>query len=795
MTSNTSPPTPEGVFAARYKKLVLLFYAFTAGVIALGLVVAQQPIVFVTDMQAMLPKQQVSSVQQRAADRLASQFSNNFILLLSHPDLVTLDAAASSLAATLARSEYIELVADAGLENDNQAFAHLLASHRFTLLSQSQKDALLENPQTLLEQAQRLYYGFGNFSALPLTEDPLQVFGQYLLTQLEPPLDATPGQGFLQLSPQSGDDYHALIIARLPGGAFDLDAQQTVLSLLDAWQADPGQGINPLPVYRAGPLFHAAEAANSARWEISVIGTGSMLGIIALFIACFRSLRPLAAAGASLLYGGLSAFIVCHWIYGSVHMLTLVFGASLLGVAIDYSIHYFTRAYTRGEGQSLNALGSIFRGLLLALASSVIGYACLLQAPIESLKQIAVFSVTGLAGAWIFAVCNYPRLVKMRHGTIPAKLTMLAQLPSRCWQYLGPGRGGAILAILTLLAIGVVTTQFETSKSVRTLHKPSAALLSSEAHIQSIFQPFAPNQYFIATANSEQQLLRVLEQFKPVLDEQIRQGNIKQYRNLANYLPSQQTQQSNYSLMQSTLYGEGGRAYAFMQQLGFADTARNALAASFQVARGTYLKPADWLLLAPPDQRMLWFNNPDGSYSSLVLLRGVANPELLQNSVAKNDPIIFVDSIAQLSQLLHANLVSAGAMLALAYLAIAMLLLARVRDGRVLWLLCVPMLSTLLALASLLLAGHAINLFHVFAFYLVLGLGMDYAIFLYESTPAETDTAVAVLLSAITSCLSFGLLSLSSTPMISAFGLAILLGVIANVLIAPMLVSMARRRS
>jgi len=113
-----------------------------------------------------------------------------------------------------------------------------------------------------------------------------------------------------------------------------------------------------------------------------------------------------------------------------------------------------------------------------------------------------------------------------------------------------------------------------------------------------------------------------------------------------------------------------------------------------------------------------------------------------------------------------------------------MMLRYRSLDG--LRLVAVPLLSSLLALGVLSLLGVAINLFHIFALYLVLGLGMDYSIFRREAGTAPQRCLLAVLLSALTSSLSFGLLSLSSTPMIAAFGMTVLLGGVANVLLLPL---------
>jgi len=97
----------------------------------------------------------------------------------------------------------------------------------------------------------------------------------------------------------------------------------------------------------------------------------------------------------------------------------------------------------------------------------------------------------------------------------------------------------------------------------------------------------------------------------------------------------------------------------------------------------------------------------------------------------------------------------------------------------------VPLVATLLTITLLSSAGMSIGLFHLFAMFLILGLGMDYSIFIYESSPTETASHTAILFSAVTSCLSFGLLALSSTPMVQFFGATILIGSILNLVLAP----------
>src|SRR5690606_26352248 len=91
----------------------------------------------------------------------------------------------------------------------------------------------------------------------------------------------------------------------------------------------------------------------------------------------------------------------------------------------------------------------------------------------------------------------------------------------------------------------------------------------------------------------------------------------------------------------------------------------------------------------------------------------------------------------------------------------------------------------ILAVALLGWLGQPLQLFNVLALLLLLGMGIDYGIFLLEhrSDPAAW-TAVSV--GAASTWLSFGLLSLSSTPALRAFGLTMLFGIGLVWLVSPL---------
>jgi predicted exporter len=68
---------------------------------------------------------------------------------------------------------------------------------------------------------------------------------------------------------------------------------------------------------------------------------------------------------------------------------------------------------------------------------------------------------------------------------------------------------------------------------------------------------------------------------------------------------------------------------------------------------------------------------------------------------------------------------------------------------------------------------------------LILALAIDYVIF-YQEHGLAPRTCLAIMLSAISSALVFGMLAFSSTPAVQSFGLTVMFGIIAIFILAPL---------
>ncbi len=151
--------------------------------------------------------------------------------------------------------------------------------------------------------------------------------------------------------------------------------------------------------------------------------------------------------------------------------------------------------------------------------------------------------------------------------------------------------------------------------------------------------------------------------------------------------------------------------------------------------------------------------------------------------------IYWVEPAKNVSDLFRQYRERASWMLVLGLLVIAVMLVSRYSLLRGMLVVSIPVCSVAGVLGLMGWLDIPYNLFHFLGMMVVLGIGLDYSIFLCERQDGSVATLAAVSLSAITTILAFGLLSVSRTPAVSAFGTVILTGVVLNVMLSWLLLA------
>jgi predicted exporter len=98
-------------------------------------------------------------------------------------------------------------------------------------------------------------------------------------------------------------------------------------------------------------------------------------------------------------------------------------------------------------------------------------------------------------------------------------------------------------------------------------------------------------------------------------------------------------------------------------------------------------------------------------------------------------------------------------------------------------------LVTLLMLGGFAVFGVETNLLHVVGLVMVLGMGVDYGVFVVDSASDPDEMGITMLstfLGSITTVLTFGVLAFSRHPALQALGVTIGIGILLSFLLAPL---------
>ncbi|WP_335902438.1 MMPL family transporter [Shewanella algae] len=765
---------------------LLLWLGLLTLLILLGVWQWQQGGRIQSDILAMLPKVQEDPLAEAALKRMEQKLGNQVYIGLIAKDKPQAIDAGKQLQSALEKEQGAFKRVRSAEADSFSALGRFYFPYRMGLLSDSQRQQLASGELTPLIQnaQQQLYSAFGAAGSELIAEDPLLLFPDWLKSLAEG-RSLTQAEGIL-LAPTPQGQYAAIVMAEGIGSAFNPQQQATQLKALE-------QALAPLPqdirVLKAGALFHAAAATESAKSEINRIGLVSLLGVILLVLLAFRSLMPLTVALLTLGSGFLAATVTTLTLFGELHLLTLVFGTSLIGIAIDYSFHFYCERLQHPKASPRQVIGLIFPAVTLALITSVGAYLGIGLAPFPGMQQVAVFCASGLIFTWLTLLLAYPAIAASPLLAGDSRLALAGRLLN-LWQALGRRSSLLILVPLGLLLLfgGI---NLKANDDIRALQSSPPAVSEPENALRQLLSGGTDNQFLLVRGDSAEEMLQRLEQLAPGLKRLIAEGKLGNSVNIARYFPSTKRQQQDHQL-QGLIYRQTDTV---LDTLGL--NAELAGPLSRQWAEFQPLSATDWLASEGAKSSGLsdlYLTPTDGitAHAAIVLLGGIHDLDALKQLASSNPGVQLVDKVADISALMAKYRQLTLLMLALALALAAMIFSWRFGLRRGLWVALVPTLAAILTLGALGWLGSGLTLFHALALVLVFGIGVDYSLFFAEAKQHPRGVMLAVLMSAASTLLAFGLLALSDTYAIAAFGITLALGIGFTLLLAPLTSTLTR---
>lgn len=742
---------------------------------------------FTADLSAFLPRSPTPS-QRILVDQLREGVASRLILVgleAAPPDkLVQISNALAERLAHIPELAYVNNGAPERVEADGR----YLMQHRYLLSPgvMPERFTAAGLRAALEEDLELLASPMGSLVGRLLPQDPTSELLRLLeLFQLEGGPPKRDGVWF------SSERDRALLIVQTRAAGFDTDAQQHALEVLRAQFAGVSAqlGAPQARLLAAGPGVFAVATRASIERDASRISLLAVLLVSCLLLLVYRSPRVLILTLLPVATGAAAGIAAVSLAFGSVHGITLGFGATLLGEGVDYAIYLFTSAVAGPLSSSTS--GWLWRTLRLGVLTSAVGFGVMLLSDFSGLAQLGLFSITGLIVAFAVTRVVLPRLMSSSYRAQP--LAALGPALLRMVQAAPRLRYG-LLALFLLCAAGLAVRGGEIwDDRLESLSPVPEADKQAYAQLQSDLGAPDARYLVVVAAESPQAALETAEQAGAALDRLQQAEVLTGFESPARILPSNRTQQGRQQALPDSAalksnLREAARGLEFRVDLfaPFVQAVANAKQAPLlrhADLAGTGLEIRLDSLLA---------QRKDG-WLAMLSLRGVRDAPAVAAALDELHlaSLHLLDVKLEAEELYRSYRGQAVKFALIGAAAIALLLLVTLRSARRAAAVLAPLIAALVvAGAALILGGRSLTMFHLIGMLLVVGVGSNYTLFFEPETFAAGDpqrTTTSVSLCNACTVIGFGLLGLAGAPVLRFIGVTVALGAFLSLVFAAIL--------
>lgn len=751
-------------------KLLTAYRLIFAGILCLVLAVfgyqLQTSHWLQTDLHTLLPEEQHYSPIQLAADsQQEQQFNQRIIALVGHSEPARAFELAEKIAQDWQQSGLFEDFS-AKTQPDLTALQREIALLKLATLPFVQRDQLLRQPESYFQQyAEQILNPFQQQNLLPLEQDWLG-FGRFVLSQAQQ-------QSQIQWHAETGmlytvqqDKTWVLLNAKITNADF-INPQQKLTALFEQNRqfitAQQGQWLN------TGAALFAHASQQQAKQESAIMSTLGISLTLLLLLVVFRSLRilwlflPIAMG----MIAGITATI--SW-FGQIHILTLVIGTSLLGVLIDFPLHWLTSSLFLRYWNANKAMAKLRMTFFVSLLVTLLGYVLLGFTALPILKQTALFSSVALVFSILTTFLYLP--LCFQHHNKRSFLRNILQLDfsinlnpflKKCFALIGVG----------FIVIGLHKSHWQ--DDIRQWVSMPRELIEQAQQIRQITGIDLGNQYLLISAENDEQLLQKDQRLTEKLQQFAQENQQIKFQSLSQWIMSKQ-QQAEFIQQLKNIPSE---SYRIFDEIGIPKEMISQSLKSLELHPLVSLQQALNTELGQGWKSLYLGELTQGKVASIIKVSGLNNQQMI-NALANNQDIYWQDKPAHLNQLFEQTRNQAAWLKLLSFGLAALLLWRMFGLKQSLKMLSIPLIAIVCTVAILGWLNITISLFAMFGLLLVSAISIDYTAYMQTAKEPLAIKHFTISLAALTTLISFTLLGLSSTPAVASFGLSVSIGVLVS---------------
>lgn len=590
----------------------------------------------------------------------------------------------------------------------------------------------------------------------------------------------------------SRDGREVILLVQMRALGSDTDAQENALARL-ATAFDQVRATPAMRLEVTGPPVFAVRTRATIRRQVTILSILSASLVTLILWLAYRSPLALTLGLLPVVTGAMAGVAAVSVAYGTVHGVTLGFGTTLIGEAVDYSIYLFVQV---GQNATFSNTGSppylpprmqswlatAWPTVRLGMLASVFGFFSLVFSGFPGLAQLGVYSIAGLLAAGAVTRWVLPMLLPKSFTVVP-RPTLGAPLAALI-EHRAAWRVPVIVLVGVAAAYLGIHHAHLWNSSLAALSPISAEDQARDTTLRAELGAPDVRYFAVASAMTAEAALEATEALTPTLERWVASGVIAGYDTPTRYLPSIATQRSRQAalpapevLRKRLCQATRGiisceRLLPFIEDVGNARSARlltptDLAGTSMGLAFGAMLlcseKGCDALLPLHPTQA-----------SRLGIDTYALGAALAQ--VKTSAAIGVVDFKAQSDQL-YSNYLRQASLLSLAGLVAIMALLAiALRSLSRMAAVLLPLCAAVIVTAFGLVVCHGeLTLLNLVGMLLIVAIGSNYALFfdniqVHRGGPLGVGTLASLSFANVATVVGFGVLAFSSVPLLSDLG-------------------------
>jgi 1-acyl-sn-glycerol-3-phosphate acyltransferase len=534
-----------------------------------------------------------------------------------------------------------------------------------------------------------------------------------------------------------------------------------------------------------GAAIVAVGNAQQLRSDTIITLTIMMILLMVVILGFFRKKRVPLLMMVPVFFGALFSLCCIALMQGTLSILALAVGAIVLGIAVNYSLHYLT--ILRQEHSAKHVIKELAKPLTIGSTTTVLAFLCLQFTNATVLGDIGLFAGLSLIGAALCSLIFLPHLVRedlfVGHKS-NASVERITSFSFESNKYLVYG-----ILILTPVFF-YFAGQVEFNSDMSKLNFMKEETQAAQLRLETISKSSLTAVYVVSDGNTLEKALRGNEQTMPVLDELKQSGLVTKVSSVSSFMISDSLQQVRIARW-NTFWNDSSREALskVIHEEGEALHFSPRVLQNFDTLITRTFKP-----ITSEDAQSL----RTAFFDDFIIEKdGVATVITLANVKPENKKAVYqqlektpahgVDR--QMMTNLFVEYVHSDFNFIVTFTSILVFVALLISYGRIELTLItfVPMLITWIWILGIMaLAGIEFNIINVMISTFIFGLGDDYSIFTMDGLQQEYQTGKKVLstirtsifLSAITTICGLGVLIFAKHPALKSIAAISIIGIV-----------------